>query len=283
MRYLVERRGCSQRRACRLVRLPRRTARYTAKVRVDEAELVKRLKEIAVKHRRFGYRRAWAMLRRDKVRVNPKRVYRLWKKEGLLVRRPVKKKRLVETRQEKQLPPVEARYPDHVWTVDFVADQTVTGRKLRMLSVTDEFTRQSLGIEVGASLTGQTVAQVLGRLFASRGKPAYLRSDNGPEFVSLLLRGFLWRSQVETVYIAPGSPWQNGFAESFHSRFRDEFLNAEVFLSVLDAQVRVERWRTWYNRDRPHSSLKYQTPDEFAASLVAGGGRAAETNFPRGT
>ena len=264
MRYLTETKKCSERRACRLVRLPRQTARYVAKRPDGEAGLVKRLQEIGAKHRRFGYRRAHALLRRegqDFARINHKRVHRLWRREGLSVKRRIKKKCLVGPKQER---PTSAEYPNHVWTVDFIQDQTITGRKLRMLTVTDEFTRESLGIEVGLSLTAEKVVGVLAPILARRGAPGHLRSDNGPEFIALALRGFLQRSGVKTAYIEPGSPWQNGFAESFHSRFRDEFLNGEVFLSQKDAQVRVEGWRLWYNMERPHSSLGYKTPNEFA-------------------
>lgn len=280
MRYLTDKKRCSERRACRLVRLPRTTARYIAKRRDDEAGLAERLREIGSKYCRFGYRRAHALLRRSGHKVNHKRVHRLWRREGLSVKRRTKKKKAIGPTQEWL---VCALRPNHVWTVDFIEDQTVTGRKLRMLTVTDEFTRESLDIEVGFNLTAEKVADVLSPLVAKHGAPQYLRSDNGPEFVALALRGFLYRSGVSTAYVAPGSPWQNGFAESFHGRLRDEFLNGEVFLSLMDAQVRVEAWRKWYNAERPHSSLRYQTPREFAAGYQANRQKTAETNFPAGT
>jgi len=286
VRYLAETKKCSERQACRLICLPRATARYVAKVCAGEAVLVERLKAIGIKHPRFGYRRAHALLARrsssSEQKINHKRVHRLWKREGLSVRRGVKKKRAMDPNQERPVC-VRALHPNHVWTVDFVQDQTRTGRRLRMLSVTDEFTRQSRAIEVGLSLTGQAVAHVLERLFSKHGAPAYLRCDNGPEFVALALRGFLHRSGVKTAYIKPGSPWQNGFAESFHSRFRDEFLNGEVFSSLSESQVRVETWRRWYNTERPHSGLGYQTPNEFAACYQAGNQKVAGTNSPVGT
>lgn len=308
MRYLTETRKCSERRACRLVCLPRQTARYIARKREGEAALVERLQEIGEKHRRFGYRRAHALVRREGQKVNHKRVHRLWKREGLSVKRRIKKRRLVEPKQER---PTSAEYPNHVWTVDFVQNQTISGRKLRMLTVTDEFTRESLGIEVGLSLTSEKVVGVLAPIFTKRGAPGHLRSDNGPEFIALILRGFLHRSGVKTAYIEPGSPWhtqlhcggathnfivvvQNGFAESFHSRFRDEFLNGEVshmrsmwagevFLPQKDAQVRVETWRRWYNTERPHSSLGYKTPNEFADQCRECSQKVAKTNTPIGT
>jgi transposase InsO family protein len=225
---------------------------------------------------------ATALVRRQtKEKINHKRVYRLWKREGLTVTRRVKKKRLIGPNAER---PQTATHPNHVWTVDFLQDQTVTGRKLRILTVTDEFTRESLGIEVEWSFPAEKVKAVLGRVIAERGHaPEYLRCDNGPEFIALVLRGFLHQSGVKTAYIDPGSPWQNGFAESFHSRCREECLNQEVFASRADARVRIGIWRRWYNDERPHSSLGYQTPREFADQYKDRSLSAAETNAPNGT
>ena len=247
---------------------------------------MERLKEIGAKHKRFGYRRAHALLRRAGQRVNHKRVHRLWKREGLSVKRRTKRKRLGVPKQERIC---AADRPNAVWCVDFVQDQTMTGRKLRFLTVTDEFTRESLAVEVGLSLPATTVCRVLEEAIARRGcAPLHLRSDNGPEFIALALRGFCYRSGMKTAYIDKGKPWQNGFAESFHGRLRDEFLNMEVFLSLLDAKTRTENWRDWYNRERPHSSLGYQTPDEFAAKWRVENPpenqrKAAETNTTAGT
>jgi putative transposase len=247
--------------------------------------LVERLKQIAAKHIRFGYRRAHALIRRqsDGEVVNHKRVYRLWRREGLAVRRrPDKRKRPATV--PKQERPCAADRPNVVWCVDFVQDQTITGRALRFLSVTDEFTRESLVIEVATSLPATAVSAVLERVIVQRGcAPTYLRSDNGPEFVALAIRGFLHRAGVTTAYIEKGKPWQNGFAESFHGRFRDEFLNEEVFVSGLDAKVKTEAWRCWYNAERPHSSLGYQAPNEFAACCQAGKHKTAEAVSPVGT
>ena len=226
----------------------------------SNAGLLECLKETAQKHPRFGYRRLHAMAKRAGHQVNHKRVYRLCREQGLSVRRRTKRK----VNLPKQERPNKAEHANHVWTVDFVQDQLVSGRKVRLLTVTDEFTRQSLAITVGFSLKSKQVADTLSRLFVERGAPKFLRSDNGSEFVALTLRGFLNRSGVSTAYIDKGSPWQNGFAESFHSRFRDEFLNAEVFLSLVDVQVRTEQWRKWYNEERPHGSLKYASPNTFA-------------------
>jgi putative transposase len=277
----MEQRGLSQRRACALLALARSTARYRMRSRQAESELVEQIRNLATKHPRFGYRRVGALLRREGQPVNHKRVYRLWKREGLAVPQRKPKKRGTRPKQERPLPATE---PDQVWTVDFLQDQTVSGQKLRLLTVTDEFTRESLAIEVGTSLTAKRVVEALARVMAERGRaPAYLRSDNGPEFVALALRGFLRRRGVATAYIEPGSPWQNGFAESFHSRFRDEFLDRELFLSTVDAQVRARVWRRWYNEERPHSSLGYQTPCEFAARWRADQTKKAGANKPVGT
>jgi putative transposase len=242
---------------------------------------VERLQELAMKHPRFGYRRIGILLRRAGERVNVKRVYRLWKREGLGVRRSPKKQRRAEPPQQRT---IEARQPNAVWTVDFLEDRTVSGQKLRILTVTDEFTRESLAIEVARSLPAVQVAASLEQVIRERGTaPAYLRSDNGPEFVAQGLRSCLQRAGVQTAYIEKGKPWQNGYAESFHSRFRDEFLNGEVFLSVVDAQVRAGVWRRWYNEERPHSSLGYQTPQEFAIGWLAGQGEATGTNIAHGS
>ena len=175
--------------------------------------------------------------------------------------------------------------PDRVWCLDFVEDRTLGGTGLRILCVTDEFTRESLAIEGGRSFRCERVCSVLEGLIVQRGgPPGALRMDNGPEFVALALRGLCHRHGVSAAYITPGKPWQNGFAESFHSRLRDEFLDGEVFLSVLEAQVRLGLWRRYYNEERLHSSLEYQTPSEFAACWVADTVKnAAETKALTGT
>lgn len=277
----MQQRGLSQRRACALLQLSRSTARYQRRPRPAEGELVERIRSLATKHPCFGYRRVGVLLRRGGTPVNHKRVYRLWLREGLMLPRRATKKRGARPKQERPLP---ATGPNQVWTVDFLQERTASGQKLRMLTVTDEFTRESLAIEVGRSLTAQRVVQTLRQAIAERGTaPVHLRSDNGPEFVALALRGFLRSQGIATAYIEPGSPWQNGFAESFHSRFRDEFLERELFLSVVDAQVRTRIWQRWYNEERPHSSLGYQTPREFAARWRAVQDNKAGANKPVGS
>jgi putative transposase len=242
---------------------------------------VERLRALAEKHPRFGYRRIAVLLRRAGERVNIKWVYQLWKREALGVKRSKKQQPRVGPAPERA---IAAQRPNAVWTVDFLEDRTVNGQRLRLLTVTDEFTRESLAIEVGRSLPAVKVAVILERVIGERGTaPGYLRSDNGPEFLAQVLQGCLQRAGVQAVYSEKGKPWQNGDAESFHSRFRDEFLNGEVFLSVVDAQVRAGVWRRWYNEERPHSSLGYQTPQEFAAGWQAGHEQAARANIAVGT
>ena len=274
-------RGVSERRACRLVGLSRSVNRYRARpARADEGDLVERLKRFAGKRRRRGYRLAHQELRRDGKLVNHKRVYRLWRREGLSVpaRRTKKRVRAVAAPRS-----VEADRPNAVWCLDFIEDATLSGAKLRILCVSDEFTRESLSIEVGRSFRSERVGAVLEGLMASRGVPGALRMDNGPEFVALWLRGLCYRRGVNAAYIDPGKPWQNGFAESFHSGLRDEFLDGEVFLSVLDAQVNLGIYQRDWNQARLHSSLGYLTPSEFAARWAEETKKAVETKAAAGT
>ena len=221
---------------------------------------MERLKTFAYKKMRAGYRSAWQNLRRAGEKVNHKRIYRLWKQEGLSLRKRPKRTRKVVSEAKS---PLKATHPGHVWTYDFVADACLNGRKLKILNVLDEFTRECLTIPVDTRLPASKVHNVLERLFREQGAPEHLRSDNGPEFIEKRLRGWLKTQGTKTLYIEKGCPWQNGYVESFNGRFRDEFLNQQVFLSLLDAQVRIGRWRFEYNEERPHSSLGYRTPEEF--------------------
>ena len=256
-------RNLSQRRACDLASISRASLHYRRRTprRQKNGELVERLKKFAYRKMRAGYRSAWQMLRRAGERVNHKRIYRLWKQEGLSLRKRHK-------RRQKSLPlgekaPIRATHPGHVWTYDFVSDNCLNGRKLRILNVVDEFTRECLAIHVDSRIPASKVKSVLERLFRERGAPEYLRSDNGPEFVEKTLCKWLKEQGTKTAYIEKGKPWQNGYVESFNGRFREEFLNQQVFLSLLDAQVRIATWRREYNEERPHSSLRYRTPHEF--------------------
>jgi len=259
--HLVEGHKCSQRQACRFVGLSRSTARYPMRRAADESLLVERLHKFSVKRRRRGYRLAHRELRRDGFVVNHKRVYRLWKEQGLSVR-PRRSRKRIRGANVPRL--VTAGQPNAVWCLDFLHDNTLGGGKLRVLCISDEFTRQSLSIEVGRTFRSERVCRVLEELMNRHGVPGALRMDNGPEFVALALRGLCHRRNINPAYIEPGKPWQNGFAESFHARLRDEFLNGEVFSCVLEAQVRLSSWRSDWNGERLHSSLDYVTPNEFA-------------------
>ncbi len=198
--------------------------------------------------------------------MNHKRVERLWREEGMQVpKKQHKKRRIALGGSENSCVRKRALRPNHVWSYDFIEDRTEKNRKLRMLVVIDEFTRESLAIEVAWSWTARHVVDVLGYLFAVRGIPEHLRSDNGPEFVARAVTRWLYRAGVKTLFIAKGSPWENGYVESFNSRFRDELLNRELFTGLEDARWVVDRWRLDYNHHRPHSSLDYQTPAAFAA------------------
>lgn len=226
--------------------------------------MIDNLVEIAKDNPRFGYRRARVLLARRGIKVNHKRVYRLWRKARLLVPRKTKRRR-----RGLGAVPCKAEYPNHVWTYDFLQDTTIKGRKFRLLNVMDEFNREGLTVAVATSMPAKFVIGVLTTLFAQFGRPKYLRSDNGPEFVAKAVQFWLKTNGTETMYIEPGKPWQNGFGESFNGKLRDECLNANAFLSLVEAMVDVEAWRKWYNTERPHSSLGYQTPAEYKAQWLA--------------
>ncbi len=219
------------------------------------------MKLIAAQHLRFGYRRAHALLRRAGQQINHKRVARIWRLRGLALphRRPRKRRKA----ERVNLAVNTATRPNEVWTYDFVHDWCANGQRLKMLTVVDEFTRESLAIETRTSIKSQAVIAVLNRLVKERGAPTNLRSDNGPEFVAKRVKEWFAGAGIRTLYIKPGSPWQNAFGESFNGRLRDECLNVEWFNNIAEAKVVVEKWRRHYNEERPHSSLKYQTPVEF--------------------
>lgn len=260
--------GVSQRRACEVLNQSRSSQRYQPVVSDDEAPLVKRMLELVREFPRFGYRQIGRLLRNEGFVVNNKRIYRLWRREGLKVpQKKLKKRRLGDvtggiTRRQ-------AEHKDHVWSVDFIFDRTANGRPLKILSVIDEYTRECLALEVSRKLTSEQLIEVLTELFGIRGVPEYIRSDNGPEFVARRLRSFLENLEIGTSYIEPGSPWQNGYVESFHSRFRDECLALEEFGTLREAIEVIGRWRQSYNHRRPHSSLGGLTPAEFSSRCVA--------------
>lgn len=263
MQHVVEKLGVSERRACQVMEQPRSTHRYrTTRPSKDEA-LMKCIKELAEQNPRYGYRRVWACLRREGWEVNRKHVQRLWREAGLKV--SVKRSRRIRVRLSGgECAKRRAEYPNHVWSYDFVIDQTEDGRRLKLMPVMDEYTRECLLIEIGRNLTSSDVVRALARLFVERGEPGFIRSDNGPEFIAQAVKCWLGDSDVKTLYIEPGSPWENPYSESFHSRFRDELLDREVFYNLLEARVMVEDYRMHYNTKRPHSALEYRTPAEFA-------------------
>ena len=253
--------GVSQRRGCQLIGMSRSGARYSSCQ--EDAELIKKLRSIASAHPRYGYRRAWALLQREGLAVNHKRVHRLWKQANLsLPQRRPRKRRAGGTLSIRP----QALSPDTpVWAYDFIFDRCTAGQTLKLLTVEDEYTREGLAIAVASSITAQAVIGVLAGLMMERGAPDFLRSDNGPEFIATCVKEWLAAKSVGTLYIEPGKPWQNGKGESFNGRLRDECLNVEVFGNVAEARVVIEAWRRHYNEERPHSSLDYRTPSEFYA------------------
>lgn len=269
------RRDLSERRACKVLGQARSTQRYVVRERDDEKPLVQRMLSLVRGHPRYGYRRIWALLCGDGFRVNRKRVYRLWRKEGLKVPRKQRKKRRLG-HSDNGCVRHRAERINHVWCYDFVSDQTVDGRTLKFLTLEDEYTRECLAIEVERRITSLELIETLRYVFEVRGVPAHIRSDNGPEFIAKALRKWLAESGVKTLYIEPGAPWQNGFNESFNGKLRDELLNGELFTSLKEAKVVTEDFRLAYNHHRPHSSLGYLTPAVYAARV---GGRTSEVGL----
>ena len=251
--------GVSERRACQVLAQPRSTQRYEVYVPDDEPRLREDIVRLACKYGRYGYRRVTALLRDDGWRVNHKRVERIWRQEGLKVpkRQPKRRRLWLNDGSCVRLRPLR---PDHVWSCDFVMGRTSDGLPLRFLTILDECTRESLAIDVARNLTSEDVLCRLAELFVDRGVPDYIRSDNGSEFTAKVVREWLARVEVKTLYIEPGSPWENGYVESFNGKFRDEFLNRELLDTLLEARVLTARWRRHYNKDRPHSSLGYRPP-----------------------
>ncbi|AMB43803.1 integrase [Methylobacterium sp. AMS5] len=271
--------GVSERFACRVLGQHRSTQRKCAVLVEDEAALTAAIIALALQYGRYGYRRITALLRRDGWTVNVKRVERIWRREGLKVpARQPKRARLwlndgscVRRRPER---------PDHVWSYDFVEHRTHNGRKFRMLNVIDEFTRECLAIRVSRKLKAHDVIGVLSDLFSLRGVPGHIRSDNGPEFIAKAVQDWIAAVGSQTASIEPGSPWENGYCESFNAKLRDELLNGEVFHTLKEASVVIEQWRTHYNSIRPHSSLGYQPPAPEVVIWPAGPSGSAPSARP---
>ena len=250
----------SERRICRVIGQARSTQRYECSKKDDEVVLVEDMIRLVKQYGRYGYKKITALLREEGwLPLNKKRIERLWRREGLKVpqKQPKKKRLWLNDGSCIRLRP---EYQNHVWSYDFVHDRTSNGRKIRMLTIIDEFTRECLAIEVGRKLNSQNVIDVLSQLFIDKGVPKHIRSDNGPEFIAQRVRWWLKRFNVRTLFIEPGSPWENGYIESFNGRLRDELLNIEIFDTLYEAKVLVERWRWEYNTIRPHGSLGYKPP-----------------------
>lgn len=268
MGELQQRFVVSERRACKAIDQPRSSQRYRCQPRSDEPALVKRMLEVVRQRPRFGYRRVGRLLAAEGWRASLGRVFRLWRREGLKVPQKRRKRRRLGM-SANACHRRRAEHRDDVWCWDFVFDRTTSGSQLKWLSIVDEYTRECLTLQVARSITSEDVIDTLAELFAMRGVPKHIRSDNGPEFIAKAIRRWLESVSVQALYIEPGSPWENGYAESFHSRLRDEFLALEVFENLPAARRLTAAWREDYNHVRPHSSLGYVAPVEFARRCAA--------------
>jgi putative transposase len=257
-------RGLSARRACTLFSVARSALNYRSRMPAKDAPVIARMQELSAQYPRYGYRRIRIFLGRDGHRLGIARAHRLWQAAGLQVPRKRPRKRVAAARPHPQAP----TGPNQVWSYDFVFDRCANGQQLKCLTVTDEFTKQGLAIDVDGRIRSPRVIEVLSRLVSARGAPAFLRSDNGPEFVSKALLSWIVEQGITTALIEPGKPWQNAVTESFNGKFRDECLSLEWFRSRAEAKVIIETWRQHYNDVRPHSSHGYLTPNEFVARLT---------------
>ena len=264
MKHLQRSFCVSERRACRIVGQPRSSQRHASEKAAKDAALSRRMVALSQENPRYGYRRVWALLRREGWAVNKKRVQRLWREADLKVPARERKRRRMG-RSGSNSSRRRAEYVNHVWSYDFAMDSTEEGRRVKVMPVVDEYSRECLSIGVERSITSKEVVDTLERLFIERGAPEYIRSDNGPEFVAEAVKHWLAAYGVGTLYIEPGSPWENAYSETFISRLRDELLNREVFANLKEAQVLAGDYREHYNHHRPHGALGYFTPAEFAA------------------
>ena len=263
MIYAQQKLGVSERRACRALGQSRGSQRHRIIRADDETALTEDIIKLATKYGRYGYKRITALLRVQGWLVNHKRVERIWRQEGLKVPQKHKKRGRLYLNDGSCIR-LRACWPNHVWSYDFVADRLIDGTKIRTLTVVDEYTRECLALRTGYSLKSDHVMDVLTDLFITHGIPDHIRSDNGAEFTAKAIQAWLPRLGVKTLYITPGSPWENGYNESFNGRLRDELLNGEVFYTLKEAQVMIERWRHHYNHIRPHSALGYKPPAPLA-------------------
>jgi transposase InsO family protein len=257
--HVLEKLNVSERRACRVLKQPRSTQRYEARIAPDEEELTARVIALACEYGRYGYRRVTGLIRNGGWIVNKKRVERIWKREGLKVpaKQPKRGRLWLNDGSCIRLRP---EYRDHVWSYDFMQDRTHNGTPFRILNIIDEYTRECLLTQVDRHLTHREVLDSLNWLFLVRGIPAHIRSDNGSEFTAQRVRQWLARVGVKTLFIERGSPWENGYIESFNGKMRDELLDREIFYTLKEAQILIEDWRRKYNTIRPHSALNYRPP-----------------------
>ena len=270
--YVQQKLGVSERRACKVLKQPRSVQRRQSKKSEEEEVLREDIVRLASTYGRYGYRRITALLKAEGWIVNYKRVERIWSEEGLRVpaRQPKRGRLYLNDGSCIRLRP---SFKNHVWSYDFVYDRLYSGKRIRMLTVIDEYTRKCLAIRVGSSIKSNDVLDTLSILFITEGVPDYIRSDNGSEFTARALREWLESLKVKTAYIEPGSPWENGYNESFNGKLRDELLNGEIFYTMKEAQILIEEWRRHYNEVRPHSSLGYRPP---APQAVVPGNKAEE-------
>jgi len=259
--------GMSERHACRLLGQGRGTQRYSPTVRVEEDALTQAIVSLASEYGRYGYRRITALLRSAGWPVGKDRVQRIWRREGLKVPKKQRPRRRLWLNDGSCIR-LRPQRPNHVWSYDFVSDRTEEGRTVRILSLIDEYTRECLALPVARRMGSRQVLETLSDVMLWRGIPEHIRSDNGPEFIAQELRQWLENLGTRTLYIEPGSPWENGYCESFNARLRDECLNGEIFYSLKEAQIVIEQWRQQYNTKRPHSALGYRPPAPGAYSPV---------------
>ena len=271
----------SERRACRLVNQPRGTQRYQLTQREDEDALTRAIVELASQYGRYGYRRITALLQRDGWQVGKDRGERIWRREGLKVPQKQKPRGRLWF-NDGSCVRLRPEHANHVWSYDFVSARTHDGRTVRMLNLIDEYSRECLMIRSERRWSSAKVIEALADVMVTKGVPEHLRSDNGPEFVARDLRKWLAGTGARTAYIEPGSPWENGYCESFNSKLRDEFLNGEIFYSMKEIRVLAERWRVHYNTVRPHSSLGYRppAPEAWVAKSLGYGEVETATRFP---